>query len=84
MRTGELVDDLSEPERALVQYAIKVTDAPAKITAADIQMLREHGWGNAEIVEALTCVLMAAFTNTLALSMHFEEDLEPMGFEGYF
>ena len=84
MRSGDFAEGLTPAEHALVKYARKVAAGPPKITQADIDELKQHGWGNEEIVEALSITLMSAFTNTLAQAMHFEDDLEPLGMEGYF
>lgn len=84
MRSGDFAEDLTAAEHALVKYARKVAAGPPKITQADIDDLKQHGWSNQEIVETLAIVLMSAFTNTLAQSMHFEDDLERLGMEGYF
>lgn len=84
MRSGELTGGLTEAELALVRYVRKVAAGPSKVEQADVDELIRHGWDSAAIVEALSTALLSAFTNTLAQSMHFEEDLKPMGFEGYF
>jgi len=84
MRAGELTGGLTEAEQALVAYVRKVAVDPRKIEQADVDELKRHGWGNPEIVEALSMALLSAFTNTLAQAMRFEDDLGPMNFEGYF
>ncbi len=84
MRAGKATESISEAERALVKYVRKVAANPKSIEAADIEVLRKHGWSNAEIVEALAMACLGGFTNTLAQAMRFEDDLVPMGFDGYF
>ena len=43
------------------------------------------GLGNGEIVEALSIVMLSAFTNTMAMTLKLDEDLERFGMrEGYF
>lgn len=84
MRSGDFAEGLTPAEHALVRYVRKVAAGPPKITQADIDELKSHGWDNQEIVEALAMSLLSAFTNTLAQAMHFEDDLEPLGMKGYF
>lgn len=84
MRGGEDVAWMTGAELALVTYVRKVTADPTSVEPADIQILRDHGWDNAEIVEALSMALLAAFTNTLAMAMRFDEDIAPLGLSGYF
>ena len=78
-RAGGDVPGLSGKERALVLFARKVTEDPRQVDASDIDALRAAGVDTAEIVEALSMVMCAAFTNTLALTLKFEEDLEAFG-----
>lgn len=84
MRSGEEHDALPENEHALVRYVRKVVADPSSISADDIAELKRHGWGNAEIVEALCMACLSGFTNTLAMAMKFDDDLVPMNFTGYF
>ena len=78
-RAGENAPDLTEKERALIRFARKATEDPRQVDAGDISALRSVGVDNAEIIEALTMVMCAAFTNTLALTLKFEGDLERFG-----
>ena len=79
IRSGQDVPDLSERERALVRFVRKVARDPRSITESDVGALKAHGVANAEIVEALSMALLSAFTNTLALTFNFDEDLERFG-----
>jgi alkylhydroperoxidase family enzyme len=56
----------SEAERALLEYAGKVTEAAYKTTPEDVQVLREHGWTEPQIAEAVYVTAMFAFFNRVA------------------
>ena len=79
IRSGQDVPHLSERERALVRFVRKVARDPRAITESDVGTLRTQGLSSAEIVEALSMALLSAFTNTLALTLNFDDDLERFG-----
>ena len=58
--------ELSPAERALLEYVAKVTEAAYRTTAEDVQGLREHGWTEAQIAEAVYITAMFAFFNRVA------------------
>ena len=58
--------ELSPAERALLEYVSKVTEAAYRTTAEDVQGLREHGWTEAQIAEAVYITAMFAFFNRVA------------------
>ena len=67
MAAGKLEDaELSDAERALLEYAGKVTEAAYKTTAEDVQLLRDHGWTDPQIAEAVYITAMFAFFNRVA------------------
>jgi alkylhydroperoxidase family enzyme len=57
---------LSDAERALLEYAGKVTEAAYKTTAEDVQVLRDHGWTDPQIAEAVYITALFAFFNRVA------------------
>jgi uncharacterized peroxidase-related enzyme len=63
---------LSRRERALADYAIKVTRAPAEIEPADLQALRNAGVSELGVLEAATVAAYFNLTNRLnsALGIH--------------
>jgi alkylhydroperoxidase family enzyme len=64
---GKLEDaELSSAERVLLQYVAKVTEAAYRTTAEDVQALREQGWTEAQIAEAVYITAMFAFFNRVA------------------
>jgi alkylhydroperoxidase family enzyme len=58
--------DLRPAERALLDYVTKVTEAAYRTTAEDVQTLRDHGWTEPQIAEAVYITAMFAFFNRVA------------------
>ena len=64
---GNLEDaGLSAAERALLDYVTKVTEAAYRTTNEDVQNLRDHGWTEPQIAEAVYITAMFAFFNRVA------------------
>lgn len=61
--------DLPPRERALAAYAEKLTLAPAEVTPADLQPLREAGLDDHEILEAVQVVGMFNMTNRISSAL---------------
>jgi alkylhydroperoxidase family enzyme len=49
-----------------MQYAKLITDAAYLSTAEDVQNLRDHGWTEDQIAEAVYIIAMFAFFNRVA------------------
>ena len=58
--------ELTPPERVLLEYVTKVTEAAYRTTAEDVQILRDHGWSEPQIAEAVYITAMFAFFNRVA------------------
>jgi alkylhydroperoxidase family enzyme len=58
--------ELGPAERALLEYVTKVTEAAYRTTAEDVQLLRDHGWSDPQIAEAVYITAMFAFFNRVA------------------
>jgi uncharacterized peroxidase-related enzyme len=64
---GNLDDaGLSAADRALLDYVTKVTEAAYRTTDEDVQKLRDHGWTEPQIAEAVYITAMFAFFNRVA------------------
>jgi uncharacterized peroxidase-related enzyme len=61
------VDDADLPprERALIDYAAKLTRQPAAMSAADLEPSREAGYSDLEILDATHAIAMFAWANRL-------------------
>ena len=57
---------LTPAERALLDYAELVTNAASRSTAEDVQKLRDAGWSENQIAEAVYIIAMFAFFNRVA------------------
>ncbi len=58
--------ELSAAERVLLEYVAKVTEAAYRTTAEDVQKLRDNGWTEPQIAEAVYITAMFAFFNRVA------------------
>jgi alkylhydroperoxidase family enzyme len=64
---GKLDDaGLTAAERALLDYVEKVTNAAPRTTHEDVQRLRDSGWSEDQIAEAVYVTAMFAFFNRVA------------------
>jgi alkylhydroperoxidase family enzyme len=64
---GNLEDaGLDDAHRALLDYVTKVTEAAYRTTPEDVQLLREQGWTDPQIAEAVYITAMFAFFNRVA------------------
>jgi uncharacterized peroxidase-related enzyme len=66
---------LSAADRALCAYAEKLTLTPAEMTAADVERLREVGFDDRAIHDAIQVVAYFNYINRVADGVHV--DLEP-------
>jgi alkylhydroperoxidase family enzyme len=57
---------LSAAEHGLLQYVSKVTEAAYRTTHEDVQKLRDLGWTEPQIAEAVYITAMFAFFNRVA------------------
>jgi alkylhydroperoxidase family enzyme len=57
---------LSPAERVLLDYVRKVTEAAYRTTPHDVQLLRDAGWTEPQIAEAVYVTAMFAFFNRVA------------------
>lgn len=67
---------MSDAERKLLEFARKITFEASKITRADTDPLRETGWSEPQIAEAVYIAAMFAFFNRVADAF----GIEPMGY----
>jgi alkylhydroperoxidase family enzyme len=58
--------EFTPAERVLLEYVTKVTEAAYRTTAEDVQILRDHGWSEPQIAEAVYVTAMFAFFNRVA------------------
>ena len=58
--------ELTAAERALMNYVRLVTEAAYRSTSEDVQKLRDVGWSEDQIAEAVYITAMFAFFNRVA------------------
>jgi alkylhydroperoxidase family enzyme len=58
--------ELNPAERGMLDYVTKVTEAAYRTTAEDVQVLRDLGWTEPQIAEAVYITAMFAFFNRVA------------------
>jgi alkylhydroperoxidase family enzyme len=54
---------LAAREKALFAYLGKLVDVPGKMSQADVDALKSHGWSDAEIYDAVTVCALFSFFN---------------------
>ena len=57
---------LTSAERVLLEYVKKVTEAAYRTTSDDVHVLRDAGWSESQIAEAVYVTAMFAFFNRVA------------------
>ena len=57
---------MTPAERVLLDYAELITKAAARSTAEDVQKLRDAGWNDNQISEAVYVTALFAFFNRVA------------------
>ncbi len=59
---------------ALLNFAVDLVDRRGAVGAEDVQRLREHGWSDGEIVEAIAQVALNLFTNYINIALDVPVD----------
>lgn len=62
--------------RALCDYALKLTAAPADVGAADADLLRNHGWNDGAIHDAIQVISYFNYINRIAEGVGIEDEPE--------
>ena len=74
--------ELGAVERALCAYAEKVTRTPARMTAADVEALREHGLSDVAISDAIQVIAYFNYINRVASAVHVDLEAEMPPYPG--
>ena len=62
--------------RALCDYAIKLTAAPASVGLEDADALRAHGWSDTAIHDAIQVIAYFNYINRVAEAVGIEDEPE--------
>jgi uncharacterized peroxidase-related enzyme len=75
---------LSPVDRAILDYAVKLTHTPARVTQADVQALREAGLTDRAILDVAQVTAYFNFVNRLAdgLGVRLEDETSSAAGEG--
>jgi uncharacterized peroxidase-related enzyme len=66
-----------EPKvRALCDFAVKVTVESARVSPADIDVLRAHGWSDGAVHDALQVIAYFNYINRIADAVGIENEPE--------
>lgn len=66
LQTDYTTTPLSEADRAMLDYAAKLTVTPTAITEADVQRLREAGFSDRAILDIAQITAYYAYVNRIA------------------
>jgi uncharacterized peroxidase-related enzyme len=66
MKQGYTQLDLPPAERAMLDYAVKLTVAPSTASEEDINELRNHGFDDRDILDIIYVICLYNFNDRLA------------------
>ena len=66
LKTDYTNADLTLPQRAMLDYAVKLTESPAFMEAADLKPLREVGFDDKAILDINQIIAYFAYVNRVA------------------
>ena len=66
LRTNYKYARLEPEERAMLDFAVKLTEAADRCTEADLAALRDAGWSDEDIMDIAEVTAMFNYTNRLA------------------
>jgi len=72
---------LTKAERALLDYVKLITEAAHRSTPEDVQKLRDVGWKEEQIAEAVYVVALFAFFNRVAVDREAGTIVWPNGLD---
>jgi uncharacterized peroxidase-related enzyme len=70
------VAELSERQLAMLEYAAKITIASATCTDEDIEVLREHGFADADIMDIVQIAAFFNYSNRVASALAMKPNRE--------
>ena len=76
LQTNHAYADVEPRERAMLDFALKLTERSSTCTEADVDALREAGWNDEEIMDIAQVAAMFNFTNRLASGLGWRPNPE--------
>ncbi len=68
--------ELSQADRAMLEFVEKLTLTPSRMVREDVERLREHGFGDAEVHDIVQITGLFAYFNRLADGLGLESEPE--------
>jgi len=68
--------ELSDADKRLLDFAVKLTSRPSEFHSEDVELLRQHGFSEAHIMEAAAATALNSFFNTLQMGLGTTPDFE--------
>jgi uncharacterized peroxidase-related enzyme len=69
--------DLLPPDRALLEFCLKLSRDSSSVGAEDLDALRAQGWKDEAILEAVAVTALAVYRGTLSVALRPEPDVKP-------
>jgi uncharacterized peroxidase-related enzyme len=83
LRTNYAYADIEPRERAMLDFAVKLTERSSACTEDDVQALREAGWSDEDVMDIAEVAAMFNFTNRLASGLGWvpNDEFVALGFD---
>jgi uncharacterized peroxidase-related enzyme len=83
LRTNHAYADIESRERAMLDFAVKLTERSSACTEEDVQALREAGWSDEDVMDIAEVAAMFNFTNRLASGLGWvpNDEFATIGFD---
>jgi uncharacterized peroxidase-related enzyme len=79
LRTNYTSASLEPKQRAMLDFAVKLTEHSHRCTEADVEALREAGWSDEDVMDIAEVTAMFNFTNRLASGLGWRPNDEFVG-----
>ncbi|HZT53846.1 MAG TPA: peroxidase-related enzyme [Gaiellaceae bacterium] len=79
LATNYAYAEVAPKERAMLDFAVKLTEQSSRCREADVEALREAGWSDEEIMDIAQVAAMFNFTNRLASGLGWIPNEEYVG-----
>jgi uncharacterized peroxidase-related enzyme len=76
LQTNHAYANVEPKERAMLDFAVKLTQRSAECTEADVEALREAGWTDEDVMDITEVTAMFNFTNRLASGLGWRPNPE--------
>jgi uncharacterized peroxidase-related enzyme len=76
LATNHAYAPLDQKERAMLDFAVKLTKESSACTAADVETLRDAGWSDEDVMDIAEVAAMFNFTNRLASGLGWRPNEE--------